>query len=358
MAQDSESSGEKTEEASQYRVDEFREKGIVPLSKELVSIIVLCISIFLLLGTSVFLFEVLLDYFEWITTQNYAEILSIKKLSKLINKSVYVILYSCAPLFLGTMLIGVVSHILQVGIIFSVEQLELKWERVNPINGISRLFSSKSVFDLLKAILKFIIVLGIGYTYFRDELKAINIYSQISFLESFVYLKNNMLGVIVRILIGLGVMAIIDMFWERYQFSQKLLQTKQEVKEESREKEGNPEIKQRIRTVQRQIAQRKMMGEIKKSDVIITNPTHYSIAVKYDASTMRAPVVVAKGVDELALSIRKLALKHNIPMVENISLARTLYKTTAIGDSIPRDLYKVVAQILAYVYKKKKKGVV
>ena len=157
------------------------------------------------------------------------------------------------------------------------------------------------------------------------------------------------------ILLGLGVIALMDFAWEKWSYHKKMMMTKQEAKQEAKEKDGNPEIKNRIRTIQRQMAQKRMMNDVKKADVIVTNPTHISVALKYDGNEMVAPSVLAKGADHLALRIREIAKENDIPIVENIMLARTLYKTVKVGHGVPRTLYKAVAEILAFVYKLRRK---
>jgi flagellar biosynthetic protein FlhB len=157
------------------------------------------------------------------------------------------------------------------------------------------------------------------------------------------------------VLLGLGVIALMDFAWEKWSYRQKMMMTKQQAKEESKEKDGNPEVKNRIRSIQRQMAQKRMMNDVKKADVIVTNPTHISVALKYDGDGMVAPAVMAKGADHLALRIREIAKENDIPIVENIMLARTLYTTVKVGHGVPRTLYKAVAEILAFVYKLKRK---
>jgi flagellar biosynthetic protein FlhB len=157
------------------------------------------------------------------------------------------------------------------------------------------------------------------------------------------------------ILLGLGIIALADFAWEKWSYRKKMMMTKQEAKEEAKEKDGNPEIRNRIRQIQRQMAQKRMMNDVKKADVIVTNPTHISVALKYDGESMVAPSVMAKGADHLALRIREIAKENDIPIVENIMLARTLYKTVKVGHGVPRTLYKAVAEILAFVYKLRRK---
>jgi flagellar biosynthetic protein FlhB len=157
------------------------------------------------------------------------------------------------------------------------------------------------------------------------------------------------------VLLGLAVVAVGDFAWEKWSYRQKTMMTKQQVKEESKEKDGSPEVKQKIRAIQRQMATKRMMDDVKKADVIVTNPTHISVALKYDGESMVAPSLVAKGADHLALRIRELAKENDIPIVENVLLARTLYATVKVGHGVPRTMYKAVAEVLAFVYKLKRK---
>jgi flagellar biosynthetic protein FlhB len=197
---------------------------------------------------------------------------------------------------------------------FSTEVLNLKWERVNPLEGIKRLFSSKSLFDTIKGVIKFVIIFTISYSILKKEFSSFNGLLHLTLYQSFIYGKDIMVHLSSLIIIGLIVLALFDFAWEKYQYRQKLLLSRQQAKEELKEKEGNPEIKQRIRLIQREMAFKRMMADVPKADVIVSNPTHISVALKYDKETMIAPQVIAKGADEIALKIREVAKLHDVPL--------------------------------------------
>jgi flagellar biosynthetic protein FlhB len=212
------------------------------------------------------------------------------------------------------------------------------------------------VVEAIKGIFKFAVVILITYSVMKD-----NVASFLGFLhsdagQSLAFGKYLMAKLGFSILLGLGVIALADFGWEKWSYRKKMMMTKQEAKEEAKEKDGNPEVKNKIRQIQRQMAQKRMMDDVKKADVIVTNPTHISVALKYDGEMMVAPSVTAKGADHLALRIREIAKENDIPIVENIMLARTLYKTVKVGHGVPRTLYKAVAEILAFTYKLKRKA--
>jgi len=203
--------------------------------------------------------------------------------------------------------------------------------------------------------MKFSIILFIVYLFFRDKIPVLKGFIQLDVLQSVLYGKDLIINLSLYILMGMLIVALVDLAYQKYSYQKKIKQTKEQAKREQKEHEGNPEVKQRIRTIQREVSQRRIMQEVPKADVIVTNPTHFAVALKYDPGTMVSPKVIAKGVDHMALRIRKLAKDNEILVVENITLARNLYKTVKIGESVPRDLYKAVAEILAFVYKYKKK---
>ena len=213
----------------------------------------------------------------------------------------------------------------------------------------------KSVVAAVKGIFKFLIILSIVYIFMRNQINTYMGFLHLEFFQSFIYAKTILTQLALSIILGLVVVAIGDFAWEKYSYKKKLMMTKEEAKREMKEKEGSPEVKQRIRTIQREMAQRRMLAEVPKADVIVTNPTHLSVALKYDKESMISPLVLAKGGDHLAFRIREIAKDHDIPMVENVPLARSLYKTVDVGTSVPRELYKAVAEVLAFVYKLKRK---
>jgi flagellar biosynthetic protein FlhB len=189
----------------------------------------------------------------------------------------------------------------------------------------------------------------------KDDIARYNGFMHLEFFQSFVYGKELLMKLSFAMLMALGVVAMLDFAYQKITYQKKLRQTKQQIKQESKEQDGNPEIKQRIRQMQREMSRKRMIKDVQKADVIITNPTHISIVLKYDQENMVSPMIIGKGQDHMALKIREIAKLHNIPIVENVLLARTLYKTVKVGAPVPRNLYKAVAEVLAFVYKLKKK---
>lgn len=350
-----ENDDEKTEEPSQYKIDESRKKGDVAQSKELSSILLLTGSLLTLIICGVFIFETFQSYIDWIYRQDFKNIYTQEKFADVIKETAWTLVKCAGPSFGASVCLGFLSQFIQVGFLYSPEILNADITRLNPIKGFGRIFSKKSLVEAVKGVFKFTVVILITYTVLRD-----NIGSFLGFLhsdagQSLVFGKYLMVKLGFSILLGLGIIALADFAWEKWSYRQKMMMTKQEAKQEAKEKDGNPEVKNKIRQLQRQMAQKRMMNDVKKADVIVTNPTHISIALKYDGQMMVAPSVLAKGADHLALRIREIAKENDIPIVENIMLARTLYKTVKVGHGVPRTLYKAVAEILAFVYKLKRK---
>lgn len=347
--------GEKTEEPSQHKIDEARKKGDVASSKEVNSVLILTGVFTTLILSSLFVFEVMYEYIEWLYGLNVAKAFDKELGAQIFSESMYVLAKCVAPVCLVSMILGVLSQIAQVGIIYSPEAIQLKLERINPLQGVKKLFSKKSLGEAVKGVFKFIIVLSITYYTLSDNLTSFIGFLHTESPEAFTYGKTFAFELAISIFVGLLLVAIADFAWEKYMYKEKLRMTKQQVKEESKEKDGNPEVKQKIRSIQKEMAQKRMLADIPKADVIVTNPTHLSIILRYDTERMIAPQVMGKGQDHLALKIREIAKEHNIPIVENVPLARAIYKTVKIGEGVPRSLYKAVAEILAFVHKIKRK---
>jgi flagellar biosynthetic protein FlhB len=350
-----ENDSEKTEEPSQYRMDEARKKGDVASSKELTSVLLLSGSLLTLIICGVFVYETFTEYIEWIYRLDFKNIYTKENFHDVIAHTMWTLIKCVAPSFGASICLGVVSQLVQVGFLYSPEILNADIERINPLKGFGKLLSKKAFVEAIKGIFKFTIVILITYSVMKN-----NIGSFLGFLHSdagasLAFGKYLMVKLGFSILLGLGVVALADFAWEKWSYRQKMMMTKQEAKEEAKEKDGNPEVKNKIRQIQRQMAQKRMMDDVKKADVIVTNPTHISVALKYDGEMMVAPSVTAKGADHLALRIREIAKENEIPIVENIMLARTLYKTVKVGHGVPRTLYKAVAEVLAFVYKLKRK---
>lgn len=350
-----EQDGEKTEEPSQHRIDEFRKRGEVASSRELTSVLVLAASLLALSLSIVYIYEEMTKFIEWLYTLDIATAYTEKSLKTIATKTVMVALKCAAPVTVTALCVGVMVQIAQIGFLYAPDVLELNFDRVNPINGIKKIFSMQSLFESVKGVIKFTVVLAVLYVYLKDDIANYNGFMHLEFYESFTYGKEILMKISFAILMALGVVAMLDFAYQKFTYHQKLKQTKQQLKQESKEQDGNPEIKQRIRQIQREMSRKRMIKDVQTADVIITNPTHISIVLKYDSEKMVSPTIIGKGQDHMALKIREIAKEHNIPIVENVQLARTLYKTVKVGSPVPRNLYKAVAEVLAFVYKLKKK---
>lgn len=355
MADEQDSDAEKTEEPSAHRIEEFRKKGDVASSRELTSVLVLAASLLTLSLSMVYIYEEMTKYIEWLYTLDVASAFTEKSLNTITTKTFIVALKCGAPVMMTALCVGVLAQVAQIGFLYSPDILELNFDRVNPLNGVKKLFSMQSIFETVKGVIKFTVILGVVYGYLKDDIATYNGFMHLEFYESFVYGKDLLMKLSFAILMALFLVAMLDFAYQKFTYNKKLRQTKQQLKQESKEQDGNPEIKQRIRQIQREMSRKRMIKDVQTADVIITNPTHISIVLKYDSENMVSPMIIGKGQDHMAMKIREIAKLHNIPIVENVLLARTLYKTVKVGSPVPRNLYKAVAEVLAFVYKLKKK---
>lgn len=259
------------------------------------------------------------------------------------------------PLMMVVGVLGVAANLVQSGTTFSWHQLGFHFEKLMPTNGLSRIFSKNGAMELVKSLA---LVIVITYLSYQVIMQYLPLYPRLVLMDvkQLLYWTGLICyQVCLRVGIFLLLLAIADYAFQRYQFLEQLKMTKQEVKDEFKETEGDPFTRGRIRRIQREMARKRMMAAVPDADVVITNPTHYAVALSYKLEEMEAPQVVAKGVGFLAIKIKELAQKHDIPMVENRTLAQTLYKTVEVGAYIPVSLYKAVAEILAYIYKTRNK---
>lgn len=351
MAQ--ESAQERTEEATPKRVREAREKGQIARSRELTTfslLIVAGVGVLLLGGHVV---DVILTSMRDNFQISREEIFDSSKLPSLLLKEAVNSLWGLAPLLLILVLAALLAPMTLSGWTFSAEALTFKWERIDPVKGVKRIFSWKSVIEIVKALAKFGLIAVVTCFFmwqFRDQLISLG---DADFLVSIQKSGNILMWAFVAISAPLLLVVAIDVPFQLWDHGKQLRMSRQEIKDENKETEGNPEVRGRIRNIQRELARRRMMSEVPRADVIITNPTHYAVALKYDQSRMRAPVVIAKGMDLIALQIRSVAGIYKIPIVSSPALSRSIYHTTSLNREIPAGLYMAVAQILAYVYQLK-----
>lgn len=342
---------EKTEKATPKKKKDVREKGHVAQSREINSALVLigCFAVLYLFST--YMFEVLKDNARYMMTLEINdELFSIRGVQNLFVNSVISLIKVVAPVIGAALGIGLLASYAQVGFLFTTKTLEPKLNRLNPVEGLKRIFSRRSLAQLLKSLLKVFIVGYLTYTYLLTKYKEIPRLLDMDIGEIMRFIGITTVSVGLRAGIVLLALAVLDYFYQRYEFGKSIMMTKQEVKEEYKQVEGNPQIKSKIREKQRQVSMRRMMAEVPKADVVITNPTHIAVALKYEPDVAEAPYVLAKGKDLIAARIKEIALENSIQIVENVDLARSLYETTDIGDAIPPELYQAVAEVLAFVY--------
>ncbi len=350
--------GEKTEQATPQRREDFRKKGQVAQSRELSTFLLLLGACFIIGALGSYFFQQIYLLFNGVYTDAIVAAARQGEYQKALLFSFERAAYLLLPVFLITTVLSFFSSVVQVGFLYNEEALQLKFDRLDPIQGLKRVFSLKSVVDGLKAIAKVLVVGSIVYLILRSEINQVGLLVEFSISQLMTYFGDVSLKLVIAVTIFMAILSGIDYAFQRWDLEQKMKMTKQEVKEETKNREGDPLIKARVRRTQREMAQKRMMADVPKADVIITNPTHISVAIQYQAG-MQAPVLLAKGADNVAMKIREVAKEHGIPLVENKPLARTIYKTLKIGQVIPRELYEAVAEVLAYVYriKRKKAGV-
>lgn len=348
--------GEKTEPATQKKLDDARKEGKVAKSKDLtegIALVVLFLTLKIFIG---YIGERMIGVFGWsigrmaeFAKVNQAE-LSTPAVTGLINNAVLEMFLIVWPFFLFGFVITFVVTVYQVGWQVSTKTMEPKLSKFNPINGFKRIFSKDSLFELVKSILKVGVIVYIVYTNLQDEANNLFILYEISLNQAVALVGQIILDVGLEISIVFVALGLMDLFYQKWKFADEMKMTKQEVKDEYKNTEGDPQIKGRIRQKMREASQRRMMQDVPKADVVITNPTHFAVALKYDAEVSRAPIVVAKGEDFLAQKIKEIAKENKVPLVENKPLARMLYHNVDIGAEIPPELYQAVAEVLAMVY--------
>ena len=346
---------EKTEQPTHKKLTEGREKGQVAKSQEINSLVI-------------FTSGLMFIYFTHSMIGNNLAKLSIKIFSSLdvlnlnidtfqiyVKDGLWFIAFTLVPIFLGLFISAFVAAISQVGFKMSWKAMAPKAEKFNIFKGIKRVFFSPTSFvEVLKSLLKLAVISGVVYLVMKDLLLESTNLIEISVSEITTFMIKAVFQLTWKIALIYTLFAAVDFIYQKYTFKKQMMMTKQEVKEEIRQTEGDPFIKSRIRKIQHTISRSRMMEEVAKADVVITNPTHYAIALRYDLQKDAAPRVLAKGTDEVAKRIKEIAIEHNIPLHEDRELARVLYKYCEIGEQIPEKLFKAVAQILAYVYQLRK----
>jgi flagellar biosynthetic protein FlhB len=352
MAEDNKD--QKTEEPTSKRVTDTEEKGNFAHSREINSSFILLAALlgFMILGEQST--RTVMGSWNGMFAESWTLQLTPEELYKVTVNAMKAFAKIVGPFLILIMLAGLASNILQIGgLRFSSHPLVPKFNKLNPLTGFGRIFSKNSVMELFKSLFKVGIISVISYFVIKSHWNEIPPLMGFGVGQILSFMGFVALEIIFYVLLVMIFLALLDFAFQKFTYRENLRMTKQEIKEERKETDGNPQIKQRIRTVQMEMARKRMMSAVPSADVIVTNPTHISVAIKYDTNKFAAPLVVAKGVGPIALRIREIAKENGVPLVEDKPLARTLNKTVQVGQMIPASLYKAVAEILAYVYKLK-----
>lgn len=343
----------KTEKATARKRQEARKRGHVLQSREIGSALVVLFVLLSLKLSGSFIYSEL-HGFASKTINMYTQIDSLYNgaaLTRLFTEAVMVMGKVMLPVFGVAVITGVISSYVQVGFNLNREALLFKPERLNPVNGFKRIFSVRGAFELVKALLKIAVIAYIAYSCLNSETVHVIKTMKMDVTVAAAYIVHATIKAGITISVVMLLIAAVDYLYQWWQYEKDLRMSKREIKEEYKQTEGNPQIRQRIKQKQRQLSMSRMLHEVPEADVVITNPTHYAVAVRYNSDTDNAPVVVGKGLDYLALRIKEVAGENNIAVVENKPLARSLYNMTETGDEIPEELFQAVAEVLAYVYR-------
>ncbi|QDI90283.1 flagellar biosynthesis protein FlhB [Salicibibacter halophilus] len=342
---------EKTETATPKKREDTRKKGQVAKSNDVnTAVILLVVFILLFVYAAVpgqFMHDLFIEMYI-----NYAGMsFSIENVMALFFDLIFEIAIVLVPILIAALFAGVVSSMLQVGVLFAPEAIKPKLSKINPLKGIKRIFSARAIVELVKAFLKIVLVglvafgiLGI----YVDELLQLALMDVVEGFHLVAWLTG-VIGIACALLLLL--LSVPDYVYQRYDHEKQIRMSKQEVKDEHKKMEGDPQIKAKRRQRAKDVAMQRMMQEVPKADVVITNPTHYAVGLQYDGEVMAAPTVIAKGADYTALRMRQIAELNEVPIVENKPLARGLHDGTDIGQEVPEDLFRAVAEVLAYVYR-------
>ena len=343
--------GEKTEKPTQRRITKAREEGRIAQSMELpaaFTLIALLVS-FALAGSKLF------QWFEDLIREglscNVNLFTSGNSFVAFFNEKLGAMLWITCPFLLAVIIGGVVASLIVGGMTFTMKPLKWKTEELSVIKGFQRLFSMSSIVKLLTAVAKIVLICVIVVFYLRKRIDLIAGFQWLSTGELVISIWKFLLGALVRICIALLVIAVVEAIYQKWKYNKGLKMTKQEVKEEHKSQEGSPEVKSKIRQIQMQMASRRMLRDVPEASVVIVNPTHYAVAIKYDPKRTAAPVVVAKGADNMCEKIKEIARAHGVPIIRRAPLARTLYSSVDVGKFIPENMFVAVAEVLAMIHR-------
>lgn len=345
------STGEKTEKATPKKRQDTRKKGQVAKSNDVTAaFIILGIFIFLWFSGS-FVIDRLMtivrhsyqEFLNWELTEKNVEILFLTVLQEAV--------ITVAPILVIVLVFGIGANLMQVGILFTGEPLKIDFKKLDPIKGAKKIFSAKALVELGKSVLKITFISFVVGGIIWSKKEEVLYLSQKSVGQAAAFIGDTLILIGMAVGVTLVVLSVLDYIYQKHDHEKEIKMSKKDVKDEHKNIEGDPQIKSKIKQKQKEMSQRRMMEEVPKADVVVTNPTHYAIALKYDKEKSDAPIVVAMGVDQIALNIRRIAKANDVVQVENKPLARGLYAQSEIGEVIPAEFFQAVAEVLAYVYK-------
>ena len=340
----------KTEDPTGKRISDARGKGQVANSKEVSTafLFLAATGVFFFMGNQ--LWSDLQQKMRFFFSGTISDDLTAEGVVVLFRDVIVEVFMDLAPFFIIFVLMVILASVIQNGFLLSGEPLKPNFGRINPLSGLKRLFSSRSLMELVKSVLKITLISMAVYWVMESSFDHMLRLSMTSIEHVVDMMGDDAIDIMALVTLLFVVIALIDLFYQRFQHTKGLRMTKQEVKDEQKQMEGDPMVKGRIRQIQREMAQRRMMEEVPKADVVITNPTHYSVALLYKQGEMRAPKLIAKGQGEVARRIREMAKAKDVPLVANPPLARVLYRNVELDGLVPPELFKAVAEVLAYVY--------
>ena len=356
MAEDPEGGGEKTEDASSRKLDKAREEGQVAKSTEVASVLVLIGGVLAIWASAMPMYDNLTGLFQhnWVFDK-------VPAFTSVDVVNIFIVhveqwFWAVLPMFIGVYLLALAANVAQVGFKITWKAAEPKLSRLNPINGFKQKFSSRAAVEFVKLLIKVTVVFIVAYLEIASDMGQIMTLYDCTIRQILVYIAEISFWIFVKVCIIMLLVAILDYAYQKWKFLEDQKMTKKEVKDEMKQTEGDPMVKSRIRQLQQEAARKRMMADVPKADVVVTNPTRLAVAVKYDGLTMAAPMVLAKGAGPVAANIRRIARENDIPLVENKPLARNLYAEVDIGGEVPMEHYQAVAELLAYVYRLKGRG--
>lgn len=347
--------GEKTERPTPRKLQEARRKGQIARSPELASAMIVLGAVLTLKLLAGFYIDNLTNFMQISFSQNFSLALTDGNARQLFVSVLLFVGKMSLPIVGVVFVIGFAASFLQVGGILTMEPITPKLEKLNPISGFKRIFSQRTLVELIKSLIKVSMIGYIVYNEITGKMGRLSDLMRMETADIVSVIGDIAFSILWKSALLLLVLALFDYLYQRYDHEKSLRMSKEEIKEEYKKTEGNPTIKGKIKERQRAMAMRRMMQDVPKADVVITNPTHFAIAIQYDAQHMDAPIVLAKGMDELAQRIKQIARENRVTLVENKPLAQTLYRSVEIGGAIPQELFQAVAEVLAYVYRLKRK---